>query len=185
MAGLSEQSIRDSLQRYIDGDRDAFVEFYHATRQACYFYIRAQLGAGGRDAADEVLQNFYLKIVRHPGPFLDARNLAAYVYATLRRDVAEHGMAERRMDHASLQDVPDLALADRPPRPSREEDFLGWLRQLPAVQREVITLKLNGDVTLQEVSRLTGQPLQTVAAQYRRGLEAVREHWRRWNQGEK
>ena len=48
------------------------------------------------------------------------------------------------------------------------------LQELPVEQREVIVLKLWGDLTFQQIAETTGAPLNTVAARYRYGLAKLR-----------
>jgi RNA polymerase sigma-70 factor (ECF subfamily) len=49
------------------------------------------------------------------------------------------------------------------------------LRALPEEQREVVVLKLWGDLTFQEIANTVDAPLNTVAARYRYALEKLRE----------
>ena len=49
------------------------------------------------------------------------------------------------------------------------------LRGLPDEQREVVVLKLWGDLTFQEIADTVGAPLNTVAARYRYALEKLRD----------
>jgi RNA polymerase sigma-70 factor (ECF subfamily) len=51
----------------------------------------------------------------------------------------------------------------------------GALRQLPDEQREVVVLKLWGDLTFQQIADTLGAPLNTVAGRYRYALEKLRE----------
>ena len=48
------------------------------------------------------------------------------------------------------------------------------MKQLPADQREVLTLKIWGDLTFREISETLGTPPNTVASRYRYALEALR-----------
>jgi RNA polymerase sigma-70 factor (ECF subfamily) len=49
------------------------------------------------------------------------------------------------------------------------------LRLLPDEQREVLVLKIWGELTFQQIAEALGSPLNTVAARYRYGLEKLRE----------
>jgi RNA polymerase sigma-70 factor (ECF subfamily) len=49
------------------------------------------------------------------------------------------------------------------------------LRLLPEEQREVLVLKIWGELTFQQIADTLGSPLNTVAARYRYGLEKLRE----------
>jgi RNA polymerase sigma-70 factor (ECF subfamily) len=50
------------------------------------------------------------------------------------------------------------------------------LAQLDADDRELVELKIFGDLTFREVAEVVGRPQATVATQYRRALESLR-HW--------
>ncbi len=58
----------------------------------------------------------------------------------------------------------------------REEAALvaAALRELPPEQREVVVLRLWGDLTFAEIAATLGENINTVAARHRYGLEALR-----------
>ena len=49
------------------------------------------------------------------------------------------------------------------------------LQELEATSREVVVMKLWGDMTFEQIARITGEPLQTVASRYRRTLIRIKE----------
>jgi RNA polymerase sigma-70 factor (ECF subfamily) len=49
------------------------------------------------------------------------------------------------------------------------------MEQLPVDQREVLTLKIWGDLTFRAIAETLGEPLNTVASRYRYALEALRK----------
>ena len=51
------------------------------------------------------------------------------------------------------------------------------LEELPGVQREIITLRIWGEGTFEEVAAIVKMPLSTVYQQYRSGLQALRDRW--------
>jgi RNA polymerase sigma-70 factor (ECF subfamily) len=46
---------------------------------------------------------------------------------------------------------------------------------LPAAHREVLLLRFQEDMALEEIAQVTGSPLSTVKSRLYRGLEALRE----------
>jgi RNA polymerase sigma-70 factor (ECF subfamily) len=51
------------------------------------------------------------------------------------------------------------------------------LEELPGVQREIITLRIWGEGTFEEIASIVKMPLSTVYQQYRSGLEMLRNRW--------
>ena len=52
--------------------------------------------------------------------------------------------------------------------------LLDALARLPAPQREVLALKIWGELTFQQVAEVVGESINTIAARYRYALEALR-----------
>ncbi|MGV3533859.1 MAG: sigma factor-like helix-turn-helix DNA-binding protein, partial [Chthoniobacteraceae bacterium] len=48
--------------------------------------------------------------------------------------------------------------------------------RLPDEQREVVVLRIWGELTFAQVAETVGVSINTVAARYRYGLEALRKH---------
>jgi DNA-directed RNA polymerase specialized sigma24 family protein len=48
------------------------------------------------------------------------------------------------------------------------------LQTLPARQREIVLLRVWSEMTLSDVSQVTGLPISTVHDEYRRGLSGIR-----------
>ncbi len=48
------------------------------------------------------------------------------------------------------------------------------MAELPPEQREVIVLRIKGNMKFREIAKLQGVPLQTVQARYRYGLNKLR-----------
>ena len=62
------------------------------------------------------------------------------------------------------------------PRPEQKETAAiveKALQALPEDQREVVTLKLWGDLTFNEIAALTGTSINTIAGRYRYALQAL------------
>jgi RNA polymerase sigma-70 factor (ECF subfamily) len=50
------------------------------------------------------------------------------------------------------------------------------VRELPIEQREVLTLKIWGELTFQQIATMTDESPNTVASRYRLALAALRQH---------
>ena len=49
------------------------------------------------------------------------------------------------------------------------------MKNLPEIYREVVTLKVWGELTFQQIAETVGIPLNTAASRYRYALEHLRE----------
>lgn len=102
----------------------------------------------------------------------------ALVYATIRRraiDLARSQDRRAEREAVAMEPAPeawfDTSLEDREMRQLIQET----MSRLPDIYREVITLKLWGDLTFAEIAEALGIPANTAASRYRYGLEELRK----------
>jgi RNA polymerase sigma-70 factor (ECF subfamily) len=126
--------------------------------------------------AQDVLQEAVVEVwQRQTGGGLPA---PAFVYATVRRRAID---SSRSRDRRAVREA--TASAETPIvwfDPSLEERERARLieesmRALPEIYREVVTLKIWGDLTFTEISETLEIPAGTAASRYRYGLEALRK----------
>lgn len=130
------------------------------------------------DAEDVVQAAFVRFWKKHPGGAAEHHPL---LYAAVRTIALDTLRGEDR--RATRENNPDA------PMPRDGEPFFDLsveqaelavavdcaLRHLPDEQREVVVLRLWGDLTFQQIADTLAAPMNTVAARYRYALEKLRE----------
>lgn len=86
--------------------------------------------------------------------------------------------ARRSVREASYHQADERNAWFDPPVERRDEAALleKSLAVLPDEQREVVVLRIWGELTFSQIATTTGASINTVAARYRYGLEALRKH---------
>ena len=142
----------------------------HAGKLLLFARQQCRLPADAEDLLQEALVESW---TRHAGPGLPPLPL---VYSTIRRRAIDQARSlDRRQsrEQASAEMAPEWFV----------EDFDGdddsrvvqaAMEQLPVDQREVLTLKIWGDLTFRAIAETLGEPLNTVASRYRYALDALR-----------
>ena len=144
-----------------------------AELSAMYRYACYRLGE--RDAAQEVIQELYLKL--HSKPLNDVRNLRCYIYRALSNACSQALRERRKICFIDIDSLSDLTADDLHPADFAQEQTLisRLLAALPDEQSEVIRLHLHGDCTFAEVAEILDLPLPTVKSRYRYGIEHLRK----------
>jgi len=127
-----------------------------------------------RHDAEDVLQTVFVRIVRKRHRLAGARCLDAYVYRIARNEA--YRLISRRKRDQKAQGTTEswLIVSESNPEPSDlVEQLQAALAQLPQPQREVIVMKIYGQKTFLEISRLLGLPQNTAASRYRYGIEKL------------
>jgi len=152
----------------------------HQCGDGLYLYAR-QLCRNDADAAD-VVQEAFLRVWRkHANNGVTEPDLPALCYAAVRYTVLDRqrqAVRRRRREAAageSLYDQPPL-FATPLERAEEQARLEAAVRELPVEQREVLTLKVWGELTFQQIATVTDESPNTVASRYRLALAALRQH---------
>ncbi len=144
-----------------------------AELSAMYRYACYRLGE--RDAAQEVIQELYLKL--HSKPTSEIRNLRCYIYRALSNACSQALRERRKICFIDIDSLSDLTADDLHPADFAQEQALisRLLAALPDEQSEVIRLHLHGECTFAEIADILETPLATVKSRYRYGIEHLRQ----------
>jgi RNA polymerase sigma-70 factor (ECF subfamily) len=127
-----------------------------------------------RHDAEDVLQTVFVRIVRKRHRLARARCPDAYVYRIARNEA--YRMISRRKREQKAQETTEswLIVNESNQEPSDlTEQLQAALAKLPQSQREVIVMKIYGQKTFLDISRLLGLSQNTVASRYRYGIEKL------------
>jgi len=161
---------------------DALVDRY-STRLYGYFYRLT----GSRHAADDLLQDLFVRLVKMIGRYRHDGRFEAWLFRIATNLVRDRVRRAQRSPVALGGEVEDDRLGESLRDASREDpsqrlavseelDRLQWaLGQLSEGEREVIMLRHFSELSFKEVAELTGTPLGTALARAHRGLRRLRQ----------
>lgn len=171
---MSEPERDPLLGNLAAGRPEAFSALYDRFGQRLYQAAWGMLGR--REDAEDAVQEVFTALVKSRNRLQDVEDMTAYLFTALRRAAAR--LANRR---AKEPVVLDEAVREASARRTGEE--LSGLHNerleralgvLPREQREVIAMKIDGELTFAEIARVTGVSINTVASRYRYALEKLR-----------
>ena len=123
-------------------------------------------------AAEDVLHQVFLNLLRAKRT-IDGEP-AAYLFRSVRNTALNHIRGQSR----------EVGLADggvwlESPDGSRETAMAlqSALKALPDEQREIVVLKVWGQLTFEEAADVIGIPANTAASRYRYGIQKLKEIW--------
>jgi len=156
-----------------EGNLDALGAIYDAYAAVLYGYARS-LGAR-QSLAEDVLQEVFLRLARRPATLGSVRDLRAYLFASVRRELFRWTRRRALRREAQVAD-PD-PLFESPVSDTAATDMLQVeeaLSRLPRSQREVVVMKVYGLLTFDEIARVTRTSPNTAASRYRYAVEKLR-----------
>jgi RNA polymerase sigma-70 factor (ECF subfamily) len=125
----------------------------------------------GSGEAEDVVQDVFVELVRRRDRLGQVRDLDAYVFAMLRNAVGRRVRGQQREQHHLRRIVPATANEKSLGSP---DELTEALSSLPAPQREVIALKVDGGLTFAQIAEILNLNPNTAASRYRYALEKLR-----------
>ena len=171
------------LAEIAGGDRVAFRELY--TRYSPPLFSLAVRLVGDTGAAEEVLQDAFVKIWRHAGSY-DSRKSRPFTWAVtiLRRTCIDHLRKSRRAPAAvplpedDSAAAPQFSTRETARRTTETREATELLRSTLAAiaqpQRTALELALYSTLTHSEIATRLSQPVGTIKTWIRRGLLDLR-----------
>jgi RNA polymerase sigma factor (sigma-70 family) len=139
----------------------------------------ARLFVDDRDAAEDIVQEAFLRLARHAGAIDAIEQAPAYlrsIVLNLARDHNRRGLVSLR-HHATAGheiDVPDDPAADVADRLARHDEHvrvIEALRGLPVRQRDCVTLRYFEEYSIDRIAETLGLSANSVKTHLRRGMQ--------------
>jgi RNA polymerase sigma-70 factor (ECF subfamily) len=165
----------DLLSAIRSGNADAMAMLYD--RYSSIVYAVALRVLCDTAAAEDVMQEVFMRLWRSPDSFDSSRGSLGPWLAVIARNRAIDGLRKRHPE-TDLEDVvvsvePDLA--GEAERARAMEKVRGALGAMPSAQRSALEMAYFEGLTHTEIASKTGEPLGTIKTRIRAGLVALRK----------
>jgi RNA polymerase sigma-70 factor, ECF subfamily len=145
------------------GNRAAFGLLFEKHRAGVYSFARRMLGS--RSAAEDVVQEAFLRVVGAAGAYEPSARFQTWLWTIVRNCAVSLLRRHNPVAIALPEAVADPRECD-PPEAAHHAETLERLEQaidkLAPAQRETFLLRYRHDMTYDEIADVTGQPLGTV-----------------------
>ena len=168
---MEEKQFSACMERMRSGDKSALHEVYEA--YIGYIYTIVLQTVSNREDAEDVTSEFFMKLWRLADTYREgnghrawmaaiARNMAVDLLRKTKREVLTEVVTEDASDVSVEKEV----IADMSLRQA--------LDSLKPGEREVVHLKIMGEMTFQEIADILKIPLGTVTWRYQNAIQKLR-----------
>jgi RNA polymerase sigma factor (sigma-70 family) len=169
-------SVRDEwlVVRCQLGEREAFDDLIARWHPPLWRY--AARVTGDADAAADVVQDVWLRVLRGLGSLRDATRFRAWIFGIARRalmDRLRQRYAEPPTEPLDLASIAEPA-ADDGGDVDESELLLAELEQLPLLEREVLVLFYLRELSLSDIAAVAAIPVGTVKSRLFRARNMLR-----------
>jgi RNA polymerase sigma-70 factor (ECF subfamily) len=155
------------------GERSAFEELAARWQLPLWNYVRRQTGSD--DVARDVAQDVWVRILRGIARLRDGARLRPWLFGIARRALMDRLRQQYAAPPESDVDVADVAAGQSLDSP--EEDLAAMeheLANLPAIEREILTLFYLRELSLAQVADVLDVPVGTVKSRLFRARRMLR-----------
>jgi RNA polymerase sigma factor (sigma-70 family) len=176
----AERNDEDLMLAYGAGEITAFEELYSRHRGPLFRFMVRQVREHG--TAEELFQDVWHKVIGARERYRPEAKFSTWLYQIAHNRLTDHWRAQ-----SHRPPVPEDAVerAEREPDPQTPERQLSAfeerrrlqlaLEQLPDDQRETVLLRLEQDLSLEEIAAITGVGRETVKSRLRYAMDKLRQ----------
>ncbi len=162
--------------RFKSGSREALSRIYEKYLNSLLTLAMALLNDTG--AAEDVVHDVFVSFAKSAESFKLRGSLKSYLGTCVINRARDRIRTEQRQstqpDEIDLIS-PEANEPDQSVMCNEEAQRLNdAIAQLPGLQREVIILRLKGDMKFRDIARLQGVSISTIQGRYRYGLDKLR-----------
>ncbi len=176
----AEPSDETLMQAYATGDARAFEQLYARHRGPLFRFVLRNLPV--RAQAEEVFQETWMRVVAARARYRVEAKFSTWLYRIALNLVIDHGRRQRPEQNGEAVELaleqaadgeerrPDHALSDFEQRRRLQRA----LAELPDDQRIALLLRLEQELSLEEIGELTGAGRETVKSRLRYAMDKLR-----------
>ncbi|VXB22926.1 RNA polymerase subunit sigma [Luteimonas sp. 9C] len=167
------------MQAWVAGDVAAFETLYRRHRDKLYRFLVRQLRNGA--LADEMFQDIWQRVIAARADWTPDAMFTTWLYRIAHNRLADHWRAAQHRPPPPEDAAQRTARIVDPDSPERQLSQFEQRRQLqlalaalPDEQREVVLLRLEQELTLEEIGAITGVGRETVKSRLRYAMDKLR-----------
>lgn len=178
--GVADEASDDALMlAYGAGDVSAFEQLYNRHRGRLYRFLLRHLR--NQALADEMFQDVWQRLIAARERWQPDAPFGTWLYRIAHNRLADHWRAQQHRPPAPIDADARTARIPDDDTPERTLSEFEQRRQLqlaldalPPEQREVLLLRLEQELTLEEIGAITGVGRETVKSRLRYAMDKLR-----------
>ena len=188
MSGKKHNTDDELMAAFIVGDTAAMETLFLRYRQSVYSWLLRMTGDAAE--AEDIYQDVWLKVIRHAADYRSG-SFRAWLWQIVRNKATDR---MRKMSPSLILDSPISAEGESEETivdqlsDDRAADALMQIEEverrrvvceaieaLPMAQREVILLRVNGELPFKEIADMLATPIGTVLARMHKAVKSLKD----------
>jgi RNA polymerase sigma factor (sigma-70 family) len=167
------------MQAYAAGDVEAFEQLYARNRQRLFHFLLGQVR--DRPLAEELFQDVWQRVVNARASWRPDAAFSTWLFKIAHNRLNDHWRAARhrpvtpidadeRTSRLTDPNTPESTVSHQ----AQQQRLRDALAELPLEQQEVVVLRLEQELSLEEIGQITGVGRETVKSRLRYAMDKLR-----------
>jgi RNA polymerase sigma-70 factor (ECF subfamily) len=175
MSSAQPDTDADLVDRYLRGDMTAFdevmIRYERQIYRVCYRFVE------NRDDAKDLAQEVFIKAFEHLPTFRRESSLKTWLY----RIAINHCINHVKKHSQEFVEVTEYTGSFNPSvqkqleEREQREHFRRMVKHLPPKQKAILELRINEQLSYEEIARISGRSVSTIKASVFFALEKLRK----------
>lgn len=182
MQDLTDEQL---IEKYLKGDKAALEVLVFRYLKAIYGFAYSY--AGNSVDAEDIAQEAFVKIWKNLKKFDQKKKFKPWIFEITKNTAIDFSRKKKsipfsRFENEQGENLLIETLQDKGPLPLEmcaRKDFANQLttaiNKLSLKYRQVVSMRLNGQFTFQEIAHMLGESVNTIKSRYRRALTELRQ----------
>ena len=188
MSGKEHNTDDELMAAFIVGDTAAMETLFLRYRQSVYSWLLRMTGDAAE--AEDIYQDVWLKVIRHAADYRSG-NFRAWLWQIVRNKATDRMRkmspslildspisAEGESEETIVDQLSDDRAADalmQIEEVERQRVVCEAIEALPMAQREVVLLRINGELSFKEIADMLAAPIGTVLARMHKAVKSLKD----------
>ena len=163
------------VERYLAGDTSAFdelmIRYERQIYRVCYRFVE------NRDDAMDLAQEVFIKAFEHLATFRRESSLKTWVYRIAMNHCINHVKkhSQEFVDVTEYTGSVNASVHSQMEDEEQREHFRRLVKQLPPKQKAIVEMRINEQLSYDEIAKISGRSVSTIKASVFFALEKLRK----------
>src|SRR5438552_26989 len=165
----------DLVDRYLAGDMSAFdelmIRYERQIYRVCYRFVE------NREDARDLAQEVFIKAFEHLGTFRRESSLKTWLYRIAMNHCINH-VKKHSQDFVEVTETigsSGASVQSQMEDREQRDQFRRLVKQLPPKQKAILELRINEQLSYEEIANISGRSVSTIKASVFFALEKLRK----------
>ena len=165
---MTDMEFTSAINLLLNGDKNGLKAIYEAYMKLIYAVVYNTVQ--NKEEAEDVTSEFFIKLVRVAGSFKKGSPHKTWL-VTIAKNMAIDAIRKNKKTVSEYEEPHTSGIEDEA---VLSQDIKQAIQTLKPEEKEIVDMKLLGQLKFKDIAKITGKPIGTVTWLYNEGIKKLR-----------